>query len=116
VVDQLSNASADERLKGLRRRATTVWDVAALRSAARAAIVMPAVFALADKVIGQPQTSVFAAFGSFAFLVLVEFTGAPRTRLVALAWRAWEPRSSRSGRSARAMRGSRPARWRSSAL
>jgi uncharacterized membrane protein YccC len=83
VVDQLSNASADERLKGLRRRATTVWDVAALRSAARAAIVMPAVFALADKVIGQPQTSVFAAFGSFAFLVLVEFTGAPRTRLVA---------------------------------
>jgi uncharacterized membrane protein YccC len=44
---------------------------------------MPAVFALADKVIGQPQTSVFAAFGSFAFLVLVEFTGPPRTRLVA---------------------------------
>src|SRR5690348_4302979 len=44
---------------------------------------MPAVFALADKVIGQPQTSLFAAFGSFALLVLVEFTGPPRTRLVA---------------------------------
>jgi uncharacterized membrane protein YccC len=58
-------------------------DVAALKSAARAAIVMPAVFALADKVIAQPQTSFFAAFGSFAFLVLVEFTGPPRTRLVA---------------------------------
>jgi uncharacterized membrane protein YccC len=44
---------------------------------------MPAVFALADKVIGQPQTSLFAAFGSFAMLVLVEFAGPPRTRLVA---------------------------------
>ena len=44
---------------------------------------MPAVFALADKVIGQPQTSIFAAFGSFGLLVLVEFTGRPQTRLVA---------------------------------
>jgi uncharacterized membrane protein YccC len=60
-----------------------VPDLAALKSAARAAIVMPAVFAFADKVIGQPQTSIFAAFGSFAMLVLVEFGGPPRTRLVA---------------------------------
>ncbi len=44
---------------------------------------MPAVFAFADKVIGQPQTSIFAAFGSFAMLVLVEFTGPPRTRFLA---------------------------------
>ena len=44
---------------------------------------MPAVFALADKVIGQPQTSIFAAFGSFAVLVLVEFSGPPRTRFFA---------------------------------
>jgi hypothetical protein len=52
-----------------------VTDLAALRSAARAAIVMPAVFALADKVIGQPQTSIFAAFGSFSMLVFVELGG-----------------------------------------
>ena len=58
-------------------------DLAALKSAARAAIVMPAVFALADKVIAQPQTSIFAAFGSFAMLVLVEFSGPRRTRLLA---------------------------------
>jgi uncharacterized membrane protein YccC len=58
-------------------------DIAALKSAARAAIVMPAVFALADKVIGQPQTSIFAAFGSFAMLVLVEFGGPWRSRLLA---------------------------------
>src|SRR2546428_7315337 len=44
---------------------------------------MPAVFALADKVIDQPQTSIFAAFGSFAMLVLVEFGGPWRTRFLA---------------------------------
>jgi hypothetical protein len=60
-----------------------VLDVAALKSAARAAIVMPAVFALADNVIRQPQTSIFAAFGSFAMLVLTEFAGPPRTRFLA---------------------------------
>ncbi len=60
-----------------------VPDLAALKSAARTAIVMPAVFALADKVIGQPQTSLFAAFGSFAILLFVEFGGPPRTRFLA---------------------------------
>jgi uncharacterized membrane protein YccC len=58
-------------------------DAEALKSAARAAIVMPAVFAFADQVIGNPQTSLFAAFGSFAVLVLVEFGGMRRTRLIA---------------------------------
>ena len=57
--------------------------MAALKSAARAAIVIPAVFALADKLIGQPQTSIFAAFGSFAILVLVDVAGTRRTRLIA---------------------------------
>jgi uncharacterized membrane protein YccC len=54
-----------------------------LKSAARAAIVMPAVFAFADKVIGNPQTAIFAAFGSFAMLVLVDFTGPMRNRVAA---------------------------------
>jgi hypothetical protein len=58
-------------------------NIEALKSAGRAAIVMPAVFAFADQVIGNPQTSLFAAFGSFAVLVLVEFGGWPRARLVA---------------------------------
>jgi uncharacterized membrane protein YccC len=60
-----------------------VADLAALKSAARAAIVIPAVFAVADKVIAQPQTSILAAFGSFAMLVLVEIAGPPRKRLAA---------------------------------
>jgi uncharacterized membrane protein YccC len=56
---------------------------AALRSAARAAIVVAAVVAFADKVIGDPQTTLFAAFGSFAMLVFVDFTGPRRSRLIA---------------------------------
>ena len=44
---------------------------------------MPSVFAFADKVIGNPQTAIFAAFGSFAMLVLVDFTGPMRSRFVA---------------------------------
>jgi uncharacterized membrane protein YccC len=60
-------------------------NVAALKSAARAAIVIPANFALADKVIEKPQTSILAAFGSFALLVLVDFAGPPLTRLAAYA-------------------------------
>jgi hypothetical protein len=44
---------------------------------------MPGVFAFAEKVIGNPQTALFAAFGSFAMLVLVEFTGPMRSRLIA---------------------------------
>jgi uncharacterized membrane protein YccC len=60
-------------------------DRAALRTAARAAIVIPLIFALADKVVDKPQTSLIAAFGSFAVLVLVEFGGPPLMRLAAYA-------------------------------
>jgi len=56
---------------------------ASLKSAARAAIVMPAMFALASKIIGNPQTALFAAFGSFAMLVLASFSGPARSRLAA---------------------------------
>src|ERR1022692_5008075 len=57
--------------------------LAALKSAARAAIVMPAVFAVALELIRQPQTALFASFGSFAMLVLVDFSGPGRSRLAA---------------------------------
>jgi hypothetical protein len=60
-----------------------VGDIGALKTAARAAIVMPAVFAIADKLIGKPQTALFASFGSLALLVFVEFGGPPLRRLLA---------------------------------
>jgi hypothetical protein len=62
---------------------TTHIDPFSLKAAARAAIVMPAVFGFADGVIGDPNTTLFSAFGSFAFLVLADFGGPWRTRLVA---------------------------------
>jgi uncharacterized membrane protein YccC len=58
---------------------------AALRRATRAAIIMPALFALGDKVIGNPQLATFAAFGSFAMLLLVDFGGPMAERLQAEA-------------------------------
>jgi uncharacterized membrane protein YccC len=58
---------------------------AALRRATRTAIIMPAMFALGDKVIGNPQVATFAAFGSFAMLLLVDFGGPMVERLQAQA-------------------------------
>jgi hypothetical protein len=59
--------------------------LAALRRAGRAAIVMPGMFALGVKVIGNPALATFAAFGSFALLLLVDFGGPMRDRLQAQA-------------------------------
>jgi len=60
-------------------------DYVALRRAGRAAIVMPAMFALGSEVIGNADVATFAAFGSFAMLLLVDFTGPMRERLQAQA-------------------------------
>jgi uncharacterized membrane protein YccC len=60
-------------------------DLAALRRAARAAVVMPAMFAIGDKLIVNPTIATFAAFGSFAMLLLVDFGGPLRERLQAQA-------------------------------
>ena len=46
---------------------------------------MPTMFALGDKVIGDPALATFAAFGSFAMLLLVDFGGSMRDRLQAQA-------------------------------
>jgi len=57
--------------------------LAALRRATRTAIIMPGMFALGDKVIGNAQLATFAAFGSFAMLLLVDFGGSMAERLQA---------------------------------
>jgi len=54
----------------------------ALRRAARTAPIMPALFALGDKVIANPVLATFAAFGSFAMLLLVDFRGPIKDRLL----------------------------------
>jgi hypothetical protein len=57
----------------------------ALRRATRTAIVMPAMFALGKEAIGNTTVGTFAAFGSFAMLLLVDFAGPMRARLQAQA-------------------------------
>ena len=52
----------------------------ALRRAVRTAVVVPIVFAFVDKVIGNPAMATFAAFGSIAMLLLVDFSGPIRDR------------------------------------
>ena len=53
----------------------------ALRRAGRTALIMPAMLALGTKVIGNPLVATFAAFGSFAMLLLVDFTGPIQDRI-----------------------------------
>jgi uncharacterized membrane protein YccC len=56
--------------------------VAAIR-AIRATVVLPGLFALTSKVIGNPQMAAFAAFGSVATLILASFGGTWRDKLIA---------------------------------
>jgi uncharacterized membrane protein YccC len=51
--------------------------------AARAAIVIPALFALTNKVFANPQMALFATFGGFATLVIAGFGGTRKDKFVA---------------------------------
>jgi len=60
-----------------------VWSVPAALRALRATIVVPGLFALTYKVIGDLQMTVFAVFGGFAMLVMASFGGTRRDKAVA---------------------------------
>jgi uncharacterized membrane protein YccC len=60
-------------------------DLRATRRAARTALIMPALFALCFQVLRNPTIATFAAFGSFAMLLLADFGGPLVDRLTALA-------------------------------
>ncbi|HYR50612.1 MAG TPA: FUSC family protein [Candidatus Eisenbacteria bacterium] len=55
----------------------------ALRRAARAAIVIPPVFAFADVLLGEPESLIFVMFGCFSLLVISDFGGLRRPRALA---------------------------------
>ena len=57
-------------------------DLLVLKRSVRSAVIMPLVFAIAHVSFSNAQVALFGAFGSFALLLLVEFTGRPRSRLV----------------------------------
>ena len=69
------------------RRSFTQWvrskdpELLAIKRSVRAAVVMPLTFGIAQLFFTNGQVSLFAAFGSFALLLLVDFQGRPGTRL-----------------------------------
>jgi uncharacterized membrane protein YccC len=60
-----------------------IWSKPALLRAIRATVVAAGLFAFSDQVLGNLQVATFAAFGSFATLVLASFAGSRRDKLVA---------------------------------
>ncbi len=58
------------------------WSVPAAARALRAVIVIPCLFALTFKVIGDPQMTLFAVFGSFGTLIMTTFSGTWRHKAV----------------------------------
>src|SRR3954454_4021005 len=55
----------------------------ALRRAGRAAIVVPLLFLVGSQVLRNPEVALFGAFGSFAMLLFVDFSGPLRERMQA---------------------------------
>jgi hypothetical protein len=54
----------------------------AVKRSLRAAVFVPLVFGLTHLLFSNPQIDLFGAFGAFALLLLVDFPGSLRTRLV----------------------------------
>jgi uncharacterized membrane protein YccC len=59
------------------------WSVPAALRAVRAVLVIPTVFALALKVIRDPQMALLASFGGFGTLVMTAFGGSRRDKAIA---------------------------------
>ena len=62
-----------------------VWTVPAAMRAVRATVVVPSLFAVTFKVVGDPQMALFATFGGFATLVIAGFSGTRRDKIAAHA-------------------------------
>ena len=59
------------------------WSAPAALRAGRTAVVLPVLLVVTSKVMGNPQMATYAAFGTFANLVLASFSGSRRNKLVA---------------------------------
>ena len=78
-----SEVSGGRPAKRTRPDWVPVWSRPAALRAIRATLVVPGLFALSYKVIGDPQIATFAAFGGFATLVLASFGGRVRDKIIA---------------------------------
>jgi uncharacterized membrane protein YccC len=77
-----SQAPVDNRWSGSQWLRSKDRELLVTKRSVRAAIVTPLVFAIAHGFFSNPQVGLFGAFGSFALLLLVEFPGPLKTRLV----------------------------------
>ena len=80
-ADAAAAVPAQSRAASALRKLVPRWSSAAALRALRTTIVAAGLFALTDEVIGNPQVATFAAFGSFATLLLSSFGGSVRDRL-----------------------------------
>jgi hypothetical protein len=84
----MTQVDTNEGTKEAPRNALVRWirakdpDLLVVKRSLRAAIVIPVIFAIAHVYFSSAQVGLFAAFGSFSLLLLVEFTGPVRTRVV----------------------------------
>ena len=80
----LASAAAGRHARSPARSAWSwLWSTDAGRRVLRATLVVPALFAFTDQVLGNVQMATFAAFGGFATLVMSSFGGTRRDKAVA---------------------------------
>lgn len=80
---QQEQSPADASRPAARPAWLPVWSKPAAWRAVRATIVVPGLFALTYKVIGDLQLATFTAFGGFATLVMASFGGRRKDKLIA---------------------------------
>ncbi len=88
MSESAATAPAARRFRGQRHPLAgspwrVSWSVPAAMRAIRATVVVPGLFALTFKVIGDPQMTLFATFGGFATLIFANFGGTRRDKLIA---------------------------------
>jgi len=87
VAGQASTQGAGSSGRASDQRGGQWWRVSWSRSAAlraiRATVVVPGLFALTFKVIGDAQMTLFAVFGAFGALVMTSFGGSWRDKAIA---------------------------------
>jgi uncharacterized membrane protein YccC len=88
MAEAMTEVGTLEDVEGAPRTGPLAWlrakdpELLVARRSLRAAIVMPGIFAIAHVYFSNAQVGLFASFGSFALLLLVEFTGPARKRIV----------------------------------
>lgn len=78
-----SPRSSPERVRTALVSLRPKWSVPAAFRALRSVIVIPPLFAIVTQVIHNSQIPLYAIFGSFAALVIVDFHGSKRQKLIA---------------------------------